>query len=77
LLIVELIYIQRKQAEEEMKSVENQLNQSQKMEALGRFAGGIAHDLNNILIAVKDSLEALELLIGVTNFLRDPEVWEN
>jgi signal transduction histidine kinase/ActR/RegA family two-component response regulator len=49
----------RKRDEEEKAKLEAQLQQAQKMESIGSLAGGIAHDLNNILFPISGLSEML------------------
>jgi len=63
---------ERKLAEEERKKLEAQLQQAQKMETIGILAGGVAHDLNNILSGIISYPELLLLDLPEDSPLRKP-----
>jgi two-component system cell cycle sensor histidine kinase/response regulator CckA len=63
-----------KKVEEDKKKLESQLQRAQKMEAIGTLAGGVAHDLNNILSGIISYPDLLLMDLPAGSHLRSPLV---
>ena len=63
---------ERLKADKEKKKLETQLQRAQKMEAIGMLAGGVAHDLNNVLSGLVSYPELLLVDIPKDSTLRKP-----
>ncbi len=62
---------ERKRAEAEREKLQSQLTQAQRMESIGRLAGGVAHDFNNMLAAILGNVSFALRNLPTDNPLRE------
>ena len=72
IIIYSEVITERKRAEDHKQTLQNQLQQAQKMESIGRLAGGVAHDFNNMLSVILGHAE-----LGLTRLESDHPVHAN
>jgi signal transduction histidine kinase/ActR/RegA family two-component response regulator len=70
-LIVDIT--EQRRAQERLRESEEQLRHTQKMEAVGRLAGGVAHDFNNLITIIRASAGFLLEDTGASDPRRDDE----
>lgn len=63
---------ERRRAQNEKEQLQESLNRSRKMEALGTLAGGVAHDLNNVLSGIVSYPDLLLMDLTAESPLRQP-----